>query len=386
MPLYLFFVMTFWEERSFDYIILRAEDIGVKDISIQDIYVFSFFENQFNLLPFQVDEVEYVKGKKNYKLGDGFFDKKDELVFPARYCGNKLDKESIKDLFDLIFEVEAFDRYTRRYCYIGIRSKRGIDFRKLPSEGISVLEKDNEIIVSQDNRYSVFDNSRPVVKSIEIRNGDKFEQVFFGLRVDIYIELLSLISLRKTERDIYAKPIFIKSGDVRVVRVIRPYADIGFGIKIPGADTISYIYKGFMYVENVVPIPFDLKYLSRKAYANIYLAFSRPRRFISEKNNVLLGDSLTEVQEDEHMWGFLESDFWSAAYFIKEITQIPIKRKLYYKDDGNMLYVGINLDILNLPRGEHRFALYGFFMPPGNIEIAKKKVFDPLRFRVKHLI
>lgn len=384
----LLLIVSMWSERFFDYIVVTSDELGLSANS-QDISVFSWSAGKYHLLPFQIDEVEYEKGKKVYKVGDGFYEGKDELVFPARYCGDKVKLEDVSGNFSLLFEVELYDSTSTKYCYVGVgKNKPGAEFKRLPSENIRVFrkEKENEVVVVQDDRYSVFDDSRPVVKSVIIKRGDEFKEVFFGLKVDMYIELLNLIKLRKTEQDFFAKPIFIKSGDVRAIRAIRPYADIGFGIKIPGADTISYIYKGFMYVENAVPIPFNLKHLSRKAYANIYLVFSRPKRFISERNQIDLGDEITTASEEGHMWGAVESSFWSAAYFIKEISPIPISRSLYYKDERNILYVGISLDILRLPKGEHKFALYGFFMPPGNLEQAKRTVFDPVKFNIKRLI
>ncbi|MDW8087030.1 MAG: hypothetical protein RMJ45_03490 [Candidatus Calescibacterium sp.] len=383
---FLLFLISMWSERFFDYIVLRAEEFGLKSRA-QDVYVFSISENQFYLIPSQIDEVEYVNDKKTYKIGDGSFSAKDELVFPARYCGDKADKKDISGFFESVFEVEVWDSQNRKYCYVGIKSKGSLaKFKRIQPEGIKVSKQGDEIIVSQDNRYSIFDNLRPVVKSIYMKDDGDFKQVFFGLKADIYIELLSLIKIRKTEQDMYAKPVFMKSGDVRALRSIRPYADIGFGIKIPGADTTSYIYKGFMYVENAVPVPFNLKYLSRQAYANIYLSFLRPKKFVSEKNNIEINAQPTTANEDGHMWGFIEGDNWSAAYFIKELSDIPIKRSLYYQDDGRNFYVGISLNILDLPKGEHKFALYGFFMPPGNLESAKRTVFDPLSFKIRKVI
>lgn len=383
---FLLFLISMWNERFFDYIVLRAEEFGLKSRA-QDVYVFSISENQFYLIPSQIDEVEYVNDKKTYKIGDGSFSAKDELVFPARYCGDKADKKDISGFFESVFEVEVWDSQNRKYCYVGIKSKGNLaKFKRIQPEDIKVSKRGDEIIVSQDNRYSIFDNLRPVVKSIYMKDDGDFKQVFFGLKADIYIELLSLIKIRKTEQDIYAKPVFMKSGDVRALRSIRPYADIGFGIKIPGADTTSYIYKGFMYVENAVPVPFNLKYLSRQAYANIYLSFLRPKKFVSEKNNIEINAQPTTANEDGHMWGFIEGDNWSAAYFIKELSDIPIKRSLYYQDDGRNFYVGISLNILDLPKGEHKFALYGFFMPPGNLESAKRTVFDPLSFKIRKVI
>lgn len=369
-----------WSSRFFDYVVIKAENFGL-EADVHDILVFSYDDGKYYALPFQVDEVDYRKGEKRYVKGNGVFDGKDELVFPARYCGKK-----IKNFpeFENLFEIELYDSTEKRYCYVGIGKKfRDFDFVNLPSEGLEIKKVEDEFVVFQDTRQAVFDDERPVIKSIKAKDGDEFKEVFFGLKMQLFIELFGLIEITKTEKDVYAKTLFIKSGPVRVIRVIRPYADIGFGIKIPGADTVSYIYKGFTYVENAVPIPFNLKYISRKAKADIYLNFLRPKRFVSKENDIALYNrKKTEAYEEGHMWGYIESDFWSAAYFIKELTPIPIKRALYYKDNEKILEVGITLDLLDLPKGEHKFALYGFFMPPGDFQSAKKVVFDPLRIKI----
>lgn len=384
--LFIFILVSVWNERFFDYVTLTSEEIGLKE-EVRKINVFSYEGGNLYLLPFQVDDVKITKGVKNYVMDDGVFDGKDELVFPARYCGERIKSAEVFQRFEAVFEVEVWDSSSKRYCYVGVRENLDrSSFVNLPAENARTVKKGSELLVFQDSRCSVFDDLRPVVKSIRVKRGDEYTEVFLGMKAEIYIELLNLIKIRKTEQDLYAKPLFMKVGDLRVVRVIKPYADLGFGIKIPGANTVSYIYRNFMYVENAVPIPFELKHLSRHSHAIFYLTFLRPRRFISEKNKVELGEKPTEANEDGHMWGFVEGDFWSSAYFIREMTPIPIKRVLYYKDEGGVLHVGINLNILELPRGEHSFAMYGFFMPPGDLSAAKRLVFDPLRFKVRRVM
>ncbi len=375
-----------WESRFFDYPVISAGELGIS-VPADKIVVFS---SDGSILPHQIDELK-IEGKdklKSYTRGDGIFDGYDELVFPARYCSGKLESKRINELkgiFSSIFEIELYDSEDKKFCYIGILrdstgEKIGKYFEgKIPGENIKVFDKGNYLVVAQEDiRYAVFDNSKPVVRSISAKDqSGNFVEVFLGLEARISVELFNLIKIEKTHEDISAKTIFVKSGSVRAIRSIRPYADIGFGIKIPGANITSYIYKGFMYVENAVPIPFNLSYISRQAYADIYLKFLKAKKFISREHNVEL-DGTEKLQEDGHMWGYIEADIYKAAYFIKELTPIPISRYLYFRNSSEVLKVGITLDILKLPRGEHRFALYGFFMPPGDIEKAKKVVNDPL--------
>ena len=374
-------------ERYFDPIVIKANRINLKS-DINKIIVFS----SDGVIPFQVDEIK----NGNYFEGDGKFDGEDELVFYARHCGEKLNPQkinSIQDDFEEILEVslEEQDTEEKAFCYIGVMKEENITkFERLLGKVnpplLNFSNHEDDFIVEQKNRVAIFSNSSPSIKSIEIlddETGNKIK-VFSGLKAEIFIKLLNLINIRKSEKDISTKVAFVKGGPVRIIRVLQPYADIGFGIKIPTSKVISYIYEGFTYVENTVPIPFNLRAISRSAYANIYLKFINPKRFRSRKNDIELqnksGDKPPE--EDWHMWGYIEGERWSAAYFIKEITKIPIERSLYFRSEGNTLEVGVHLNLLNLPKGNHKFALYGFFFPPGELEKAKKFVENPLKTKI----
>jgi hypothetical protein len=211
------------------------------------------------------------------------------------------------------------------------------------------------------------------------------KEVFRGIKAEIFIKLLNLINIRKNEKDISAKVKFIKGGNVRIIRVIQPYAEIGFGIKIPTSKVVSYIYNGFTYVENAVPIPFNLSAISKEAFANVFLVFKDPKRFKSETLDIDIKE-YERVEENYHMWGCVEGEGWSAAYFIKEITKIPIQRSLYFEKNSDELGVGVHLDILKLPKGEHRFALWGFFFPPGDLQKAKNIIYNPLQVKIKKVM
>lgn len=379
-------IFAMLRERYFDPIVIKANRIALK-ADVNKIIVFS----SQGVIPFQVDEIK----NENYSEGDGIFDEEDELVFYARHCGEKINTEkisSIQDDFEKILEVslEEQDKKERAFCYIGVmKEDKKTNFERLLGKVnppiLNFSNQKDDFIVEQKNKIAIFSNSSPSIKSIEIvdESGNKIK-VFSGLKAKIFIKLLNLINIEKTERDISTKVAFVKGGPVRIIRVLQPYADIGFGIKIPTSKIISYIYEGFTYVENTVPIPFNLKVISRSAYANVYLEFISPKRFKSRKNDIELQNTSggKTPEEDWHMWGYIEGEKWSASYFIKEITKIPIERSLYFRSEGNTLEVGVHLNLLNLPKGNHKFALYGFFFPPGELEEAKKFVENPLKTKV----
>jgi len=68
----------------------------------------------------------------------------------------------------------------------------------------------------------------------------------------------------------------------------------------------------------------------------------------------------------------------------KEITNIPIRRYFYFRKSEPTVDVGIKLDLKTLPSGEHKFALYGFFFPPGDVKNAKK-VINPPKVKLRKL-
>jgi hypothetical protein len=384
--IYVLMIFAMLGERYFDPIIIKANRINLK----ADVNKIIIFSSQ-GVIPFQIDEIK----NENYFEGDGKFDGEDELVFYTRHCGEKISTEkisSIQDDFEEILEVslEEPDKEEKAFCYIGVmkedkKTKFERQLGKVNSPTLNFSNQKDDFIVEQKNKITIFSNSSPSIKSIEIVDelGDKIK-VFSGLKAEIFIKLLNLINIEKTEKDISTKVAFVKGGPVRIIRVLQPYADIGFGIKIPTSKVISYIYEGFTYVENAVPIPFNLKVISRSAYANIYLKFIDPKRFKSRENDIDLRNSIGEkkLEEDWHMWGYIEGETWAASYFIKEITKIPIERSLYFRSEGNTLEVGVHLNLLNLPKGNHKFALYGFFFPPGELEKAKKFVENPLKTKV----
>jgi hypothetical protein len=398
-----------WEKRFLDPIVIKAKELGLNQkADLDQIIVFS----KIGIIPSQIDEIKKEKNenkeKGEYYEGDGKFDGEDELCFYARYCGEKINEEEIRKYdFEKIFEVELNDlkEKEKRFCYIGIKKKeekeknRNIieedkevkenkeqlnNLPKIIPEKLEFKNSENEFIVYQENRTAFFSNSSPTIRKIEIEKDGIKKEVFRGIKAEILIKLLNLINIRKNEKDISARVKFVKGGDVRIIRVVQPYAEIGFGIKIPTSKVVSYIYNGFTYVENAVPIPFNLNALSKEAFANIFLVFKEPKRFKSETLDIEIKE-YDKVKENHHMWGYVEGDGWSAAYFIREITKIPIPRSLYFEKNGDDLGVGVHLDILKLPKGEHRFALWGFFFPPGDLERAKNLIYNPLQIKIREI-
>lgn len=399
-----------WEKRFLDPIVIKAKELGLNQkADLDQIIVFS----KIGIIPSQIDEIKKRKDenkeKEEYYEGDGKFDGEDELCFYARYCGEKINEDEIRKYdFEKIFEVELNDlkEKEKRFCYIGIKKKeekeknRNIiieedkevkenkeqlnNLPKIIPEKLEFKNSENEFIVYQGNRTAFFSNSSPTIRKIEMETDGVKKEVFRGIKAEIFIKLLNLINIRKNEKDISAKVKFVKGGDVRIIRVIQPYAEIGFGIKIPTSKVVSYIYNGFTYVENAVPIPFNLNALSKEAFANIFLVFKEPKRFKSETLDIEIKE-YEKVKENHHMWGYVEGDGWSAAYFIREITKIPIPRSLYFEKHGNDLGVGVHLDILKLPKGEHRFGLWGFFFPPGDLERAKNLIYNPLQIKIREI-
>jgi len=398
-----------WEKRFLDPIVIKAKELGLNQkVDLDQIIVFS----KIGIIPSQIDEIKKEKDenkeKEEYYEGDGKFNGEDELCFYARYCGEKINEEEIRKYnFEKIFEVELNDlkEKEKRFCYIGIKKKeekeknRNIieedkevkenkeqlnNLPKIIPEKLEFKNSENEFIVYQENRTAFFSNSSPTIRKIEIEKDGIKKEVFRGIKAEIFIKLLNLINIRKNEKDISAKVKFVKGGDVRIIRVVQPYAEIGFGIKIPTSKVVSYIYNGFTYVENAVPIPFNLNALSKEAFANIFLVFKEPKRFKSETLDIEIKE-YDKVKENHHMWGYVEGDGWSAAYFIREITKIPIPRSLYFEKNGDDLGVGVHLDILKLPKGEHRFGLWGFFFPPGDLERAKNLIYNPLQIKIREI-
>jgi hypothetical protein len=387
-----------WEKRFLDPIVIKAKELGLNQkADLDQIIVFS----KIGIIPSQIDEIKKQKDenkeKEEYYEGDGKFDGEDELCFYARYCGEKINEDEIRKYdFEKIFEVELNDlkEKEKRFCYIGIKKKEEKEVKenkeqlnnlpKITPEKLEFKNSENEFIVYQGNRTAFFPNSSPTIRKIEIEKDGVKKEVFRGIKAEIFIKLLNLINIRKNEKDISAKVKFVKGGDVRIIRVIQPYAEIGFGIKIPTSKVVSYIYNGFTYVENAVPIPFNLNALSKEAFANIFLVFKEPKRFKSETLDIEIKE-YDKVKENHHMWGYVEGDGWSAAYFIREITKIPIPRSLYFEKHGNDLGVGVHLDILKLPKGEHRFGLWGFFFPPGDLERAKNLIYNPLQIKIREI-
>jgi len=399
-----------WEKRFLDPIVIKAKELGLNQkVDLDQIIVFS----NIGIIPSQIDEIKKGKDENNekgeYYDGDGKFNGEDELCFYARYCGERISEDEIRKYdFEKIFEVELKDpkEKEKRFCYIGIKKKNEeeknrntieenkevkenkeqliINLPKITPEKLEFKNLENEFIVYQENRTAIFDNFSPTIRKIEVEADGVKKEVFRGIKAEIFIRLLNFINIRKNEKDISARVKFVKGGDVRIIRVIQPYAEIGFGLKIPTSKVVSYIYNGFTYVENAVPIPFNLNALSKEAFANVFLVFKEPKRFKSETLDIDIKD-YEKVKENHHMWGYVEGDGWSAAYFIREITKIPIPRSLYFEKNGNELGVGVNLDILKLPKGEHRFALWGFFFPPGDIEKAKNLIFNPLQVKIREI-
>ncbi len=374
-------------------VVIKAAELGVSE-KINRVYVISKINGEMYVIPYQIDEVR--DEDQMYFEGDGVFSGYDELVFFVNYCGKKLTKDEIKrkigEKTTKIFEVEV----EGKFCYIVVGDRVS---KKIPEKKVKLIEYENsldEFLVRTPGRIAVFDNTRPLVKDIKVEVDGKMVRVFGGMRADMEMKLFDLIKIKKTEKDVESKVVFLKGGDVRIIRVVKPYLDIFAGIKIPTSESTTIIYPGYTIVYNTVKIPFTLGAISKYAFGVVYLNFIGVKKVVSRENKIYLEEIQEEKEErkkeknnikkeEGHSWAYIEGNGWSAFYFIKEITKIPIKRYFYFRRNGkDIVDVGIKLDLMTLPKGEHKFALYGFFFPPGNVKDVKK-VINPPKAKLKEL-
>ena len=367
-------------------VVLKASELGISE-KINKVSVLSEINGEMYVIPYQIDEVR--EEDRMYFEGDGKFSGYDELVFFVNYCGKKLTKDEIKRKTGekiKIFEVEV----EGKFCYILVGDNVG----KIPRKKEKLIEYENspnDFLVKTPGRIAVFDNTRPLVKEIKIEVDGKMIKVFGGMHADMELKLFDLIKIKKTEEDVESKVVFLKGGDVRIIRVVKPYLDIFAGIKIPTSESTTIIYPGYTIVYNTVKIPFTLGAISKSAFAVVYLNFIGVKKVMSRENKIYLDkfqekeNNINIRKEDGHSWAYIEGNGWSAFYYIKEITKIPIKRYFYFRANGkDSVNVGIKLDLITLPKGEHKFALYGFFFPPGGVRDVKK-VINPPKVKLREL-
>ena len=373
-------------------VVLKAAELGVSE-KISRVFVISEINGQMYVIPYQIDEVR--EEDRMYFEGDGLFSGYDELVFFVNYCGKKLTKDEIKRKTGektKIFEVE----FEGKFCYILVGDRIN---KKIPEKKVELIEYENspyDFLVRTPGRIAVFDNTRPLVKEIKVEVDGKMVKVFGGMHADMKMKLFDLIKIKKTEKDVESKVVFLKGGDVRIIRVVKPYLDIFAGIKIPTSESTTIIYPGYTIVYNTVKIPFTLGAISKYAFGIVYLNFIGVEKVVSRENKIYLEESQKGKEEGKekknnikkeegHSWAYIEGNGWSAFYFIKEITKIPIKRYFYFRRNGkDVVDVGIKLDLATLPKGEHKFALYGFFFPPGSMKDVKK-IINPPKAKLKEL-
>ena len=380
--------LSVWSERYFDPVVIVARDILKEKVEIGKISVVVCGDDGLlQPIPFQVDEKE---NEEDYSTGDGIFSDFDEIVFCAKDTSNtgiENCRDKIKK-FDSIFEVSLKDKKRNKtmFAYIVVGDN-------VPKSNVKYLHysEDSENDIIESDHWKVFlEKQHPIIKRIDHKSESL--TIFSGVFLNAYFKIFGVFDVRKNQNDIWSKTLYLKSGPVRFIRSSKPYVDIGFGIKIPSAKTTGKLYPGVIISPNTVFLPFPMKMIAKESEAVIFLKYNgtRGKRFISRTVNSIIGKD-DKPKEDNHMWGIIkdagEKQRWGTMYFIKDVSKIPVKRWLYYDYDNahDIFNVGLNIDVLSLPMGTHKFELYGFTFPPGDEKMAMDMIENPLEVSVKPL-
>ena len=300
---------------------------------IKFIRVYTFSNDSFHPIPFQVDEKDsggelvLTSGEKaNPEDANGLLDKGEELVFMSRDSGDRVSPRIFPPGIELWEEVELHDPLTRGKGWI---------YLLYSESNPPPLSKDDYIIyipvykespqgdcLVMKSKYFLFEHY-PIEPYFDV---SKYSNVGFahrhmsftreagGTAVDIVDRFKSrvtvafffgLLKFRVDENDISFYEHAYKDGPVRIIKKIQGRLNLPLGIKAPGGMFNIIQYETIGNVPLILDIPFNPGYLY--TYLELDITEDRSREAIGMK--VYSSNNLKGCLVDGKIKGEAETDW-----------------------------------------------------------------------------
>ncbi|HEX9974515.1 MAG TPA: hypothetical protein VGD14_20775, partial [bacterium] len=206
-------------KRPYEPIVLKGDTLAQfinHEIQFMYVYKYNAFSNSWQMIPFQIDEVNPQDQDSMYFKPDssfGLLDDDDELVFLLRDIGDKADSTSWVDGADSIrYEICLVDSLTNEVGYAYLYSSRSIS-EPVPNPYLMAYNSVTDRISTAN--YEVGFNETGQLSDVVIGNSgiDIFDRLKVRLIGSLWI--LPVFLCEDNVKMVYA---YAKVGPIRVIR------------------------------------------------------------------------------------------------------------------------------------------------------------------------
>ena len=410
-------------ERELDPVIIIGKELHhLLGTRIDHLALLRYRDNNFELIPFQVDERDsegrfiMTEGEEAGTDDDeGCLDENDELVFMARDLGDREISDDWQQQYDGSVEIEVVDPLTGGKGWVYLVATPSAAERS-PVDYVKFEFQNNIACVFQKYAFSCTDYSLNYKNHASFirENGEFNPNTLDRMKLRIKFELLehlSGISFSFNEEQFDIDLIGYRDASVRVI-VRKKHKMKVFGITISVRNSEKIYYPYYSIDPYTVGLPFNCsRYMKRvvvKGYSDSNNRNMNRRAFFSERNvqpvtvDGVMSPAEQQLDRSTTRWTGITAPgrtFIQIYKFDQELLK-QAEVKLYYLDDwdaeeppegerGQTPGLGVEIDITNLEKGTYQFANYQFSLRGEyhrGDEQACLNIFDhPLKVKVRKI-
>ncbi|RJP82053.1 MAG: hypothetical protein C4522_04905 [Desulfobacteraceae bacterium] len=237
---------------------------------IIDFRLYAYSDNQFHIIPFQIDERD-PEGEFVFTGGDaagmdidgGQFDYNDEIVFMIKDAGGEAPQNQWPPAGSLGAEIVIIDpKDAVQKAWVYLIFSPGTSSPLSGKDYITYIPKQEKVTSAYYGmRYMkgapfYMDLSYP--PSAGGSGEDFFDRIKVRLSVNAFFDLLHI---QKTEEDFRSVVVGWKDGPVRAMRKVENYFRILFNLSSPSIFSVNEYYERMTYTPVQLTIPFKLKWV-----------------------------------------------------------------------------------------------------------------------------
>ncbi len=260
-------------DRRFDPVVITGDLLAhVNGLAIENFRLFSHDGNQFQIIPFQIDERNpdglfiFTDGESaGEDIDKGHFDYNDELVFMAKDSGCQVSKTEWTKLSQRGVEIlitDPLDISKKGCVYLIYFPQNPPPLSK--TDYVTYNREPGKEVVLSDYFKMGYKEGAPFYTDLSYpeKNGGNNEDFFDRIKIRIKVKaLFNMLSVTKTEEDLRAVVVGWKDGPVRVLRYVQNYFRILFDLAEPSMFVVSEYYEQLMITPVQLTIPFNLKWV-----------------------------------------------------------------------------------------------------------------------------
>ncbi len=380
--------------RTEDPVIIKGRELpGMIGRPVTGLRAFALKEERLEAIPYQVDEfdrkgrVVCPEGKDPRKDTDeGLLDANDELVVMAADLGDRAPRRLYPRTARAASEVEVADPDTGEKAWFYV-----FDFDAPPAPSpVSYVAYDPEEDLVDTARYRMDFNAEHAVLIDDLRiksaSGVEGPNLIDRIKARTVLKTRLYLTFHFDEEDITTRVAAYKIGPIRVVRATEYYLRIFFLKVTPSAYVDFLFYRNAIVGPSEMKIPFSPKIVFRGGSESISgLDFDHNIygwKFYTEKHPdpvTLTGESMKNEGEKR------EGVRWLALYgkpggtlmrvvYGQSLLDAKVGYIFFYRDDKDReekperekgeSFLGYYMDVLQFPKGTHRFWFYQYFAAP----------------------